>query len=194
MASHGSGSSGLSSNRDAPRIRHATLADKAELTELIARSARELSAGDYTPQQVEGALRGAFGVDTQLIEDRTYFVAEADGKLVACGGWSKRRTLFGGDARSGRDAAELDPAVDAAKIRAFFVDPVYARRGLGSAILTRCEDEARACGFRRFEMMATLPGAKLYASYGYSGTERVHYEMEPGLTIEFIPMKKEVSG
>jgi GNAT superfamily N-acetyltransferase len=162
-----------------PRIRHATLDDKAELVDLIARSARELSAGDYTPEQVEGALRGAFGVDTQLIVDRTYFVAEADGKLVACGGWSKRRTLFGSDARSGRDEAQLDPAVDAAKIRAFFVDPAYARRGLGSAI-----------GFRRFEMMATLPGARLYARYGYSGTERVHYEVQPGVTIEFIPMQK----
>ncbi|MGH8238590.1 MAG: GNAT family N-acetyltransferase [Steroidobacteraceae bacterium] len=168
-----------------PRIRHATLDDKAELVGLIARSARELSAGDYTPEQVEGALQGAFGVDTQLIADRTYFVAEADGKLVACGGWSKRRTLFGGD------AARLDPAVDAAKIRAFFVDPAYARRGLGSAILERCESEARACRFRRFEMMATLPGARLYARYGYSGTERVHYEVQPGVTIEFIPMSKE---
>jgi GNAT superfamily N-acetyltransferase len=137
-------------------------------------------------------LRGAFGVDTQLILDRTYFVAEADGKLVACGGWSKRRTLFGGDARSGRDAADLDPATDAAKIRAFFVDPAYARRGLGSAILERCESAARACGFRSFEMMATLPGARMYSRYGYSGTERVQYEMQPGLTIEFIPMRKEL--
>ncbi len=176
-----------------PRLRHATLDDKAELVELIARSARELSADDYTPAQIEGALRGAFGVDSQLILDRTYFVAEADGKLVACGGWSKRRTLFGSDARSGRDEAELDPAVDAAKIRAFFVDPAYARRGLGSAILERCESEARACGFRRYEMMATLPGARLYARYGYTGTERVHYEVQPGVTIEFIPMSKNAS-
>jgi GNAT superfamily N-acetyltransferase len=188
MASPGSGS-GFSLT-----IRPATLADKDELTALIARSARELSANDYTPEQVEGALRGAFGVDTQLIADKTYFVAEVDGKLAACGGWSKRRTLFGSDARSGRDEAELDPAVDAAKIRAFFVDPAYARRGLGSAILERCEAEAMKCGFRRFEMMATLPGARLYTRYGYSGTERVHYEMQPGLTIEFIPMKKEVTG
>lgn len=184
MASHGS----------EPRIRHATLDDKAELVELIARSARELSAEDYTPAQVEGALRGAFGVDSQLILDRTYFVAEANGKLVACGGWSKRRTLFGGDARTGRDAAELDPATDAAKIRAFFVDPAYARRGLGSAILARCETEAAACGFRRFEMMATLPGARLYARYGYSGTQRVEYEVQPGVIIEFIPMSKKMSG
>jgi GNAT superfamily N-acetyltransferase len=173
-------------------IRHATLEDKPELTDLIARSARELSTGDYTAEQIEGALRGAFGVDTQLIRDRTYFVAEADGKLVACGGWSKRRTLFGGDARSGRDAAELDPASDAAKIRAFFVDPRYARRGLGSAILERCEREAKACGFSRFEMMATLPGARLYERYGYSGTQRVQYEVQPGVMIDFIPMSKEL--
>jgi GNAT superfamily N-acetyltransferase len=185
MASPGDRRSGFS-----PTIRPATLADRPALTTLIARSARELSANDYTPEQIAGALRGAFGVDTQLIEDRTYFVAEADGKLVACGGWSKRRTLFGGDARSDRDAGELDPALDAAKIRAFFVDPDYARRGLGSAILERCETEASACGFRRFEMMATLPGARLYERYGYRGTERIHYEMQPGLTIEFIPMKK----
>ena len=175
-------------------LRYATLDDKAELTSLIARSARELSAGDYTPEQIQGALRGAFGVDTQLILDRTYFVAEADGKLVACGGWSKRRTLFGSDARAGRDAEALDPAVDAARIRAFFVDPAYARRGLGSAILERCEAEARACGFRRFEMMATLPGARLYTRHGYSGTQRIQYAMQPGLTIEFIPMSKKVSG
>ncbi len=173
-------------------IRHATLEDKPELTDLIARSARELSTGDYTAEQIEGALRGAFGVDTQLLLDRTYFVAEADGQLVACGGWSKRRTLFGGDARSGRDAAELDPARDAAKIRAFFVDPRYARRGLGSAILERCEREAKACGFSRFEMMATLPGARLYERYGYSGTQRVQYEVQPGVMIEFIPMSKEL--
>lgn len=190
MESRGSSGSGFSLTGEAPRLRHATLDDKAELVELIARSARELSADDYTPEQVEGALRGAFGVDTQLIQDRTYFVAEADGKLVACGGWSKRRTLFGGDAGAGRDAAELDPSTDAAKIRAFFVDPAYARRGLGSAILARCETEAAACGFRRFEMMATLPGARLYARYGYSGTQHIEYEVQPGVMIEFIPMKK----
>lgn len=172
------------------QIRPALLADKVELEALIARSARELSAGDYTSQQVEGALRGAFGVDTQLIRDGTYFVAEQDGRIVACGGWSRRRTLFGGDARAERDASELDPAVDAAKIRAFFVDPAYARRGLGAAILARCEDEARARGFRRFEMMATLPGARLYRRFGYVEQPPLHYEVQPGLSIEFIPMSK----
>src|SRR5262245_20151535 len=127
-------------------IRPARLEDSAALEQLIAASARELSAGDYTPEQIEGALQGAFGLDTQLIHDQTYFVAEADGKIVGCGGWSKRRTLFGGDAGSERDAGELNPTRDAAKIRAFFVDPSYARKGIGKAILERCESEARAQG------------------------------------------------
>src|SRR5262245_33657823 len=156
-------------------IRIATLADKAALEALIARSARELSKGDYTPAQVEGALRGAFGVDTQLISDGTYFVAESEGRLVGCGGWSWRRTLFGGDARASRDATELDPAVDAAKIRAFFVDPGAARQGIGRALLERCEAEARRRGFTRFELMGTLPGVRLYREHGYVGATSIQY-------------------
>jgi GNAT superfamily N-acetyltransferase len=178
------------SDGGAHRIRPATLADKPELESLIARSARELSRGDYTPEQVEGALRGAFGVDTQLIADGTYFVVVADERIVGCGGWSKRRTLFGSDARADRDAGELDPRVDAAKIRAFFVDPNYARRGIGRAILEHCEAAARAHGFRRFELMATLPGVRLYREHGYVGDRRVDYEVSPGLAIEFVPMTK----
>lgn len=172
------------------RLRLATLEDQLALRDLIARSARELSAGDYTPQQVEGALRGAFGVDTQLIRDGSYFVADAGGQLVGCGGWSRRRTLFGGDARQGRDAAELDPRVDAAKIRAFFVDPAWARRGIGRAILERCEAEARRHGFTRFEMMATLPGQKLYRMYGYLPATPVEHPLGDGLSIRFVPMSK----
>jgi GNAT superfamily N-acetyltransferase len=171
-------------------IRNATHADRPALELLIARSARELGAGDYRPEQIEGALRGAFGVDTQLIDDGTYFVVEADGKLVGCGGWSKRRTLFGGDAHKDRNAGELDPKIDAAKIRAFFVDPEHARRGIGRALLQRCESEARAHGFSRFELMGTLPGVRLYQALGYVGSERVHYPVAPGVTIEFVPMQK----
>lgn len=171
-------------------LRPATLDDCDTLRELIARSARELSRGDYSPEQVEGALRGAFGVDTQLIRDGTYFVAEARGRIVGCGGWSRRRTLFGGDAREGRDAAELNPAVDAAKIRAFFIDPDYARRGIGRAILERCEAEARARGFRRFEMMATLPGQKLYRVLGYVPGTPVEHPVGDGISIRFVPMSK----
>lgn len=171
-------------------IRNATLADKPRLEALIARSARELGRRDYTPEQVEAALTGAFGVDTQLIADGTYFVVESEGKIVGCGGWSKRRTLFGSDARAQRDASELDPSVDAAKIRAFFVDPDYARRGIGRAILDHCEAKARAHGFTRFELMATLPGVRLYRDCGYVGDQRIQYEMRPGLAIEFVPMSK----
>jgi GNAT superfamily N-acetyltransferase len=176
------------------QLRNATRADQAALQRLIARSARELGAQDYRPEQIEGALLGAFGVDTQLIDDGTYFVVEADGKLVGCGGWSRRRTLFGGDRHRERDAAELDPKVDAAKIRAFFVDPDYARRGIGRALLERCESEARTRGFRRFELMGTLPGVRLYQALGYRPGEVVHYPVASGVTIEFIPMSKEIEG
>jgi len=171
-------------------LRPARLEDRAALEALIARSARELSAGDYTAEQIEGALRGAFGVDTQLIRDQTYFVVEADSKVVGCGGWSKRKTLFGGDARSDRDAAELNPQQDAAKIRAFFVDPDYARRGIGKAILDRCETEAREHGFTRYELMATLPGLRLYAARGYVAGEAIQHPLGNGVTIPFVPMRK----
>ena len=149
------------------QLRTATHADRPALRVLIARSARELGAADYRPEQIEGALQGAFGVDTQLIDDGTYFVAEAAGRLVGCGGWSWRRTLFGGDSHSERNADELDPRTDAAKIRAFFTDPGCARRGIGRALLERCEAEARAHGFTRFELMGTLPGVRLYQALGY---------------------------
>ena len=128
------------------RLRRATFADLPALGPLIAVSARELGRNDYAPEQVEGALRGAFGTDTQLIRDGTYFVIEAGGRLAGCGGWSRRRTLFGSDARSDRDSTELDPTVDAAKIRAFFIHPEFARRGLGTLLLERCEQAAAASG------------------------------------------------
>jgi len=174
------------------RLRQATLADQPALTALIARSARELSKDEYRPEQVEGALRGAFGVDTQLIDDGTYFVILAGDHIVGCGGWSYRRTLFGSDSGPGRDAAELDPAVDAAKIRAFFIDPAHARRGLGTLLLNQCESAAAARGFKHAEMMATLPGQKLYAARGYVPTGHLKHEMEPGLHIDFVPMRKEL--
>jgi GNAT superfamily N-acetyltransferase len=171
-------------------LRKALVTDVPELQALIARSARVLSADDYRPEQVEGALRGAFGVDSQLLKDETYFVAEENGQIVGCGGWSYRATLFGGDARGGRDASQLDPATQAAKIRAFFVDPAQARRGIGTQILDRCEREARARGFSQTELMATLPGLKMYAMRGYVGEERVSFDVGSGQTIEFVPMRK----
>jgi GNAT superfamily N-acetyltransferase len=171
-------------------LRTAAPADIPQIEMLIARSARGLSIEDYRPSQIEGALRGAFGVDTQLLADGTYFAVEENGRLVGCGGWSYRSTLFGGDRRAGRDSSTLDPLTQAAKIRAFFVDPGEARRGIGSLLLEHCENEARARGFRHVELMATLPGVKLYAARGYVGSDRVHFDVGEGETIEFIPMRK----
>jgi N-acetylglutamate synthase-like GNAT family acetyltransferase len=171
-------------------LRKATLDDVPQIEALIARSARGLSTADYRPSQVEGALRGAFGVDTQLLADQTYFAAEEDGRLVGCGGWSYRSTLFGSDARTDRDSSTLDPRTEAAKIRAFFVDPDNARRGIGSLLLERCEQEARAHGFARVELMATLPGVKLYAARGYVAADMVRFDVGREETIEFIPMQK----
>jgi GNAT superfamily N-acetyltransferase len=173
------------------QLRTATHGDRAALQTLIARSARALGARDYRPEQIEAALQGAFGVDSQLIDDGTYFVAETrDGELIGCGGWSRRRTLFGGDSHAERNAAELDPRTDAARIRAFFVDPGHARRGIGSLLLDHCENQARAHGYLQVELMATLPGAKLYAARGYIGAPLVRFDVGSGESIEFIPMRK----
>jgi GNAT superfamily N-acetyltransferase len=176
------------------RLRNATLDDRRVLTALIARSARELSAGDYKPEQIEAALRGTFDVDIQLIRDGTYYVVESsDGTVVACGGWSYRRTLIGGDSLPGRDSGELDPRVDAAGIRALFVDPSHARKGLGTMLLERCEGEARLRGFAHVKLMSTLPGVRLYVARGYVRSSQVRYEeVSPGVSIEFVPMTKSI--
>jgi GNAT superfamily N-acetyltransferase len=175
-------------------LRKATPADIPALNALIARSARGLSAADYRPAQIEGALRGAFGVDSQLLADGTYYVVEGGGQIVGCGGWSFRSTLFGGDSRAGRDSTTLNPATEAAKIRAFFVDPGHARRGIGSLLLDHCEREARAHGYACVELMATLPGVKLYAARGYVGGPMVHFDLGSGEAIEFIPMRKSLGA
>jgi N-acetylglutamate synthase-like GNAT family acetyltransferase len=171
-------------------LRKATLNDRPALEELIADSARGLSRADYTDTQVEAALGGAFGVDSELIRDETYFVAEVDGRIVGCGGWSRRATLYGGDAQAGRQSTVLDPERDAVRIRAFFVHPEWARRGIGRAILERFEAEARAHGFRSAELLATLSGERFYRSLGYEGTARTEHGLRNGVTIEFIPMRK----
>ncbi len=177
------------------RLRVATLEDEGTLRQLIARSIRELGASDYSPPQIEAALRGAFGVDTNLIRDGTYFVVLAEsGEIVACGGWSWRRTLFGSDTRAERDDGWLDPRTEAAKIRAFFVDPAHARRGLGRRILERSEAEARRAGFCVFELMATLPGVRLYEKCGYVAREPISYALPDGLSIRFVPMSKRLGA
>src|SRR6266480_4527844 len=171
-------------------IRKAVLADRAAIAQLIKESARSLSRADYSDAQIEGAIATVFGVDTNLIIDGTYFVAERDGELIGCGGWSKRKTLFGGDQWATRDASGLDPKTEPAKIRAFFIHPEHARKGIARAILAACESEAQACGFKALELMSTLPGIKLYRACGYEGAERVECEVGDGVVIEFMVMKK----
>lgn len=174
------------------RIRKATLEDRPAIKELIAESARGLSREDYTGPQIEAAVATVYGVDTDLILDGTYFVAEGGEALIGCGGWSRRRTLFGGDQFTARDSGELDPTTEPARIRAFFVHPAHARKGVGRAILDACEAAARAYGFRSLELMATLPGLKLYRACGYEGDERVALDLG-GVSIEFVPMRKDLS-
>ncbi len=173
-------------------IRVAIEADLPVLHQLIEQSVRVLQANDYTPGQIEGALGHALGVDTQLIRDHTYFVAEFENKIVACGGWSFRKTLFGSDGGPDRVPAKLDPRTDAAKIRAIFVHPKYARRGLGTLILKHCEDAAIAAGFTRLEMGSTLTGVALYTLRGYAAQEQVNVPLPNGEVLPVIKMTKQV--
>ncbi|HEX8494496.1 MAG TPA: GNAT family N-acetyltransferase [Pyrinomonadaceae bacterium] len=172
------------------KLRKADLADRPAITQLIELSARELSRAEYSDAQIEGAIATVFGVDSDLIYDGTYFVAEVSGVLVGCGGWSKRRTLFGGDQYARRESTELDPNSEAARIRAFFIHPEWARKGIGRAILEKCEAEAQASGFHSLELMATLPGLTFYRALGYVGNERVTYDLDGRVSIEFVPMRK----
>jgi GNAT superfamily N-acetyltransferase len=171
-------------------LRPAVERDVAALNALIDRSARALSVGYYTPAQAESAIRYVFGVDRQLIADGTYYLAEVEQRIVGCGGWSKRKTLFGGDQYAAREDALLDPRVDAARIRAFFVDPDFARRGIGRAILDECERAARAAGFTRAEMAATLPGEPLYAACGYRVEDSFDIAMPGGFGLPVRRMVK----
>ena len=192
------------------RIRAATSRDVPAVEQLIAASVRELQAQDYSREQREAALQSVFGVDSQLIDDGTYLVAEARAadptspeaqtsdettvagmpRLAGCGGWSKRTTLFGGDQWTARQDDLLDPAHDAAKIRAFFIHPSWARRGLGTKILEACESAARQAGFKRYEMGATLTGVKLFAARGYIPMRKIEISIGEGLTLPILHMEK----
>ena len=190
------------------RIRLAVSADIPVLRTLIDASVRGLQTRDYTPSQIESALATVYGVDTQLLADGTYFVAEAGAEqggctaeaaaptstpiIVGCGGWSKRKTLYGGDQWTGREAALLAPQHDAAKIRAFFVHPQYARRGIGTLILAACENAARAAGFTRLEMGATLSGVAFYRAKGYAAQEKLQVPLANGEMLPIVRMAKEI--
>lgn len=175
-------------------LRQAIPVDIPTLRALIDASVRELQAADYTPAQIEGALQSVYGVDSQLIADETYFVVEAEATIVGCGGWSQRKTLFGGDRWTGREDALLKPQRDAAKIRAFFVHPKWVRRGIGSMILEACEAAAVAAGFTRCEMGATLTGVPLYRARGYVALEKLEAPLANGESLTVVRMEKRMSS
>jgi GNAT superfamily N-acetyltransferase len=173
-------------------IRKATLDERDAMGQLIAESARHLSRAHYDDQQIETAIATVFGVDTNLIEDGTYFVVEIDGNLAGCGGWSKRKTLFGGDQYTSRDTAYLDPASEPAKIRAFFIHPDHARKGIARALLNHCEAEARAQGYHALELMSTLPGIEFYKSCGFVETGNFDLQLTEAVKLELVPMRKDL--
>jgi GNAT superfamily N-acetyltransferase len=175
-----------------PELTHrlATIEDLDRLRALMARAIEHLQAGFLSPEQVR-ASHAVMGLDTQLVKDQTYFLIEADGALAGCGGWSWRATLYGGDASMvARQPAPLDPATDAARIRAMYTDPAFARRGVGRRIMDLCEAAARAAGFRRVEMMATLAGEPLYRACGYVPIERIESAPIDGVGVPLIRMGK----
>jgi GNAT superfamily N-acetyltransferase len=173
-------------------IRAAVLEDVEPLRELIRDSVVGLSGGEYSARQLASALTHLFGVDTRLIDDGTYFAVEEPGRRgpVACGGWSRRRTLFGGDQYAVRSDDRLDAATEAARIRAFFVHPDRARRGIGAMLIEACEKAARAEGFRRMELMATLTGIPLYERAGFARKEAVELTLPDGVRFPLVRMEK----
>ena len=171
-------------------IRLAVRDDIPALDGLIPVAVRGLSAEFYTPEQIEAAIEHVFGPDSQLIEDQTYFVAQAKSAIVGCGGWSFRKTMYGGDqTKTGPDPI-LDPARDAARIRAFFVHPDWARQGIGSNIMTACFGAAYSAGFRRLSLVATLPGEPLYNAFGFAAVERIEAKLPSGIILPVVRMER----
>ncbi|HQR38023.1 MAG TPA: GNAT family N-acetyltransferase [Blastocatellia bacterium] len=175
------------------QIRPATRSDVAPLQELIARSVRALSIGYYSHDQIERSIVAVFGVDTQLVDDGTYFVAEIGYETAGCGGWSRRSTMYGGDQAKSSIDAEIDPRRMPARIRAFFVDPAHARRGVGRSLLEACEDAARRAGFASSELVATLPGVPLYAAFGYVAVEPVSVDLGDGQSLPCVRMTRNLA-
>jgi GNAT superfamily N-acetyltransferase len=171
--------------------RLATLEDVPRLTPVMNAAINELQRGFLEDEQIE-ASRAVMGLDTQLIEDGTYFVIDAHaGDIAGCGGWSRRATMYGNDHSPGRNAILLDPAVDAARVRAMYTNPKYARRGVGRLVLSLCEAAAAAEGFGRLELVGTLSGEPLYTAYGFTPIERIEVSVS-AVSVPAVRMKKAV--
>jgi GNAT superfamily N-acetyltransferase len=169
--------------------RLATPADMPDLQQLMTASIRDLLPQFLTPEKVEASF-AVMGVDSQLIADGTYFILEENGAMAGCGGWSRRATLFGHNHTAGRDARLLDPASESARVRAMYTDPAFARRGVGRQILELCEAAARAEGFTRTELGATMGGEPLYRACGYEEIERMDVPTPGGVTVPITRMGK----
>src|SRR5688572_11352548 len=176
-----------------PGLSHrlAELSDLPELRTLMAASIRELTRTYLDAPRVEASFE-IMGVDTQLIEDGTYFVVECECRIAGCGGWSRRRTLFGGDHSAGRDARLLDPATEPARVRAMYTHPDFVRRGVGRLVLSLCEAAAEREGFRSLELMATVAGEPLYRACGFTIIERITLPTSKGLTVPGARMAKRI--
>ena len=174
-------------------VRHSTLEEIPELNRMIVESARVLSRGFYTEQEAESAIKYVFGVDSALVNDGSYFTSILDGELAGCGGWSRRRTLYGGDQRPMGADEFLDPAHDPARIRAFFIAPKAARRGVGRAVFEACKQAAIAQGFTSLELMATLPGVPFYQVLGFEKVEDVSDTLPDGVAIRFERMRLDIA-
>ncbi len=169
-------------------------ADLAALRTVMALAIADLQRGFLDDDQI-AASHAVMGLDTQLIADGTYFIVEQDGEIAGCGGWSRRATLYGGDhSKDLRDPALLDPATDAARIRAMYTHPAHARKGVGRTVITLCEAAARDAGFARAELMATLSGEPLYRACGYAPVERIEAPGPNGVTVPLIRMGKALIG
>jgi len=175
-------------------LRLARETDVSALEALIPLSVRALQAPYYSPAQMDAALGPVFGVDRQIIRDGTYFIAERDGVIVGCGGWSRRRSLYGGDGGREREDDLLDPQREAARVRAFFVHPAWSRRGIGSSIMATCEQAIVAAGFRTVDIVATLAGEPLYAGFCYAVVERYNIAMANGLSLPVVRMSKSMES
>ncbi|WP_203919055.1 GNAT family N-acetyltransferase [Rugosimonospora africana] len=171
-------------------IRQAGLADVPALRTVMDAAIGQLQRGFLTETQIASS-RAVMGLDTQLVEDGTYYLVESEGRVAGCGGWSRRATLYGGDTAPGRNARLLDPAVDAARVRAMYTDPAFARRGVGRMVLARCEAAAAAEGFTRLELMATLAGQPLYTAYGFEPVEYVE-DATGGAPVPLVKMAKRI--
>ena len=173
------------------RYRKASFEDIDELEKLIEVSAKSINSSYYSESEINAALGNAWAVDRQLILDKTYWVVEnTKGKIIGCGGWSKRRLLFGKSESINQDETELNPDFEPARIRAFFVHPDYKRMGIGKELLKICENEVELQGFKSLELVATLSGEKLYAANGYSEIKRYEVQLENGVTNKVVSMKK----